>query len=122
MARLREAFTPGSEPTTSAPTSHRAIVLTHSRPAKTLAGALERAIEADFELSIDVLLRDEPAIRVIAAAIPPTWTNDERMRTDVLFLWDHVDSRDVMDRLPARERMMRSNMRRVPSSGGVDRI
>ncbi len=103
MARLRETFTRVGADHVSTYIASGNVVFTHSRPAKTLAGVLERAIEEDFELSIDVLLRDEAAIRVIATAIPPTWTNDETMRTDVLFLWDHVDSRDVMDRLPARE-------------------
>ena len=103
MARLRATFTRVGADHVSTYIASGNVVFTHSLPAETLAGVLEGAIEEDFELSIDVLLRDEPAISAIAAAIPSTWTNDETMRTDVLFLWDHVDSKEVVDQLPARD-------------------
>lgn len=102
MTRLRETFegVGGNDVKTYINSGN--VIFTDTRPADSLATLLEDAIAEEFGLRLEVLLRDEPSMREIATAIPESWTNDSTMRTDVLFLWEHVDSPDVLDELPAR--------------------
>jgi len=67
-----------------------------------LTAALESAIREDFSLAIPVLVRSAADVAAILAAVPAHWTNDERMRSEVMFLWDDVDAFDALARLPAR--------------------
>jgi uncharacterized protein (DUF1697 family) len=39
----------------------------------------------------------------IAEEIPPEWSNDDRLSSDVLFLFPEDDSPEVLDRVPPRE-------------------
>ncbi|MGI2329058.1 DUF1697 domain-containing protein [Planococcus sp. YIM B11945] len=64
-----------------------------------LVAILETAIFEHFELQIKVLLVSEGEFRTIAAAVPENWTNGDQMKSDVLFLWEDVDSESVLDRL-----------------------
>ena len=64
-----------------------------------LTTILEDAIARHFGLSINLLLLPEDRARSIADAIPASWTNDESMRCDVLYLWEDVDEPAVVDRI-----------------------
>lgn len=68
-------------------------------PAK-VTRRIESAIEVDFGLRVDVLLRDRKSIAKLVKAIPPTWVNDKVMRCEVMFLWEQVDHRAVLKQLP----------------------
>jgi len=63
------------------------------------AAAIERALEAEFGFAIKVTLRDRRNVAAISAALPDDWVNDASMKCDVMFLWDHVDSRRALDEL-----------------------
>jgi len=73
------------------------------RSAKRIVPPLEKAIAAGFGFAVDVLIVGEAKLRSIVEAIPTKWTNDQTMRCDVLFLWDDVDRRSVLEELPVRE-------------------
>lgn len=79
------------------------VIFSHDRERSTLTGVLEDAIEEDFGLRHRILLRDTSSIRHVVNAIPDEWVNDGTMRTDVLFLWEHLDSPDVVKQLPVRD-------------------
>jgi uncharacterized protein (DUF1697 family) len=68
-----------------------------------IAPPLEKAIAGEFGFAVDVLVLGEPKLRSVVEAIPAKWTNDQAMRCDVLFLWDDVDRRSILDELPVRE-------------------
>lgn len=72
-------------------------------PASRVAALIEDAVVTDFELEIRVLVLDAAEICRIADAIPETWTHDKIVRTDVIYLWDDLDSPGVIDDLPIRE-------------------
>lgn len=72
-------------------------------PATLVASLIEDAITVDFELTIRVLVLEASEICRIANAIPESWTSDKVMRTDVIYLWDDLDSPGVIDDLPIRE-------------------
>ncbi len=60
---------------------------------------IENAIKKDFQLDIKVLVRDFENIDNICKELPGSWTKNELMRTDVLFLWEKFDRPDIMNQL-----------------------
>lgn len=103
MARLRDMFdrVGASEVRTYINTGN--VIFDHDQDDADLAPRLEAAIAEDFGLDIRVLLRSLEAMTALAAALPPTWNNDSTMKCDVMFLWDEIDSPEVLDRLAIRE-------------------
>ncbi len=61
---------------------------------------LENAITTEFGLSIKVLLKSINEIKTIVEALPDSWKNDSEMKCDVLFLWEEIDSEDILKQLP----------------------
>jgi len=43
----------------------------------------------------------------IAQAVPPEWANDERLKSDVLFLWQQADDERVLEQLPLKQEIDR---------------
>lgn len=64
-----------------------------------LAGILEETILREFDLPIRVVIRSLPDIREVIRHLPEAWTNDDTMRSDVLFLWAEADAPEVLDEL-----------------------
>lgn len=67
--------------------------------AQELSGILEEAILKDFGLPIKVMIRTLDEIKTIMDNLPDHWTNDQSMRSDVLYLWDDVDEESVLEKL-----------------------
>lgn len=64
-----------------------------------IVGEIETAIKSDFELSIKVLVRDFTSIQHICEKLPDTWVKNELMRTDIMFLWENMDSPQIIEQL-----------------------
>lgn len=79
------------------------VVFSDDRDAARLTDILEDTIEEDFGKRHKVLLRDIDSVRKVVDAVPDTWVNDKTMRTRVLFLWEDVDSVEILDQLPVRD-------------------
>ncbi len=60
---------------------------------------IEKAIEKDFKISVPVLLRNQRQLDGLLTRVPDTWVNDQTMKCDVLFLWDEIDSQDVLKQI-----------------------
>lgn len=58
-----------------------------------------KAIKSEFNLDIKVLVRDFRNIETICRELPAGWVKNDRMRTDVMFLWEKYDSHGVLDLL-----------------------
>ncbi len=63
---------------------------------------LETAIFSEFGLRIKVLVYTIDEYSRIAEAVPLEWTNDEKLKSDVLFLWEEVDDESVLEQLPLK--------------------
>ena len=63
-----------------------------------LIQTIEEAILKDFGLRIKVLVRDINNIQNVVKSISETWQNNTEMKTDIMFLWDEVDSKEVLNR------------------------
>lgn len=85
-----------------------------ARDPRRLATKLEKTIEADFGFHVKVLLRDIDAMRAVVKALGGTWINDDTMKCDVMFLWDEVDTPEVVDELPLKPGI--DNARYIPGA------
>ena len=65
-----------------------------------VSAVVTTAVAEDFGVDCSVLVLRGADVQRIAAEIPPTWVNDESAKSDVLYLFDDVDSPDVLDQLP----------------------
>lgn len=100
MKKLKEAFEEvGMSSVTTYINSGNIIFADNSHQKEQLAPILERAIDSHFNLKINVLIYDENEFQKIAEAIPENWSNDQQMKSDVLFLWQDVDEETVLDGL-----------------------
>ena len=59
----------------------------------------EAAIKRDFHLDVKVLVRNYDNIEAICRELPPGWVKNEKMRTDVMFLWEKYDSPEVVEKM-----------------------
>lgn len=64
-----------------------------------LVKKIESAIEKKFGFNVKVLIRDLKTITTVTESIPSSWKNDSEMKCDVMFLWETVDSKNVLKEL-----------------------
>ena len=60
---------------------------------------IEAGIKENFGLTIRVLVRDSKNIEKLCKALPAKWTNNTKMRTEIMFLWESMDSPSVIKKL-----------------------
>lgn len=104
MKRLKETFLRVGMESVSTYINSGNIIFSddrHKRPE--LSALLENAILEDFSLEIRVLVKSLVEYDAVMEVLPASWTNDDEMKSDVLFLWDEADPETVSSGLPARE-------------------
>lgn len=76
-------------------------VLFESSPTKPaeIADILEKEIKERFGFEVHVLVYNSDDFLNISSALPSSWSNDEKMKCDVLFLWKEVDRPDIVEKL-----------------------
>jgi uncharacterized protein (DUF1697 family) len=62
-----------------------------------LVQQIEEGIAKRFGFEVRVVLRGLVEMKALVKAIPSTWTNDQKMRCDVMFLWKEFDRPSVLD-------------------------
>jgi len=103
MARLRQTFERLGLGEVRTYINSGNVIFTAETAGDEITSLLEDAIERDFGLRHPVLVRDLEMIERVEKAIPEQWVSDSTMRTDVLFLWDEINSPSIIDDLPVRE-------------------
>ena len=77
------------------------IVFTTADYTKTeLVQLLEKAIVDTFGLQIKVLVVSLEDMKKVMSTLPASWTNDDKMRSDVLFLWEAINDESILEKLP----------------------
>ena len=103
MAAVREAFAAlGMSDVRTYINSGNVIFSTAASDAHRLATRIERALEQHTGMAINVLVMDHRTLKKIVDAIPRDWVDDKTMRTYVLLLWQELDERGILDRLPIK--------------------
>ena len=64
-----------------------------------LALKIEAMIHSVFDLKILVLIKDQEDLASIIEALPVNWENNATMKSDVLFLWDGVDQKTLLEQI-----------------------
>ncbi|EST54699.1 hypothetical protein T458_09125 [Brevibacillus panacihumi W25] len=64
-----------------------------------IAQILEKAILNTFGLDIKVLVLSLEDMKKVMSSLPESWTNDDKMRSDVLFLWEDINDESILDQL-----------------------
>ncbi len=101
MAKLRQTFESlGFLDAQTFIASGNVVFRTDEADHTQLVRRIESAIEADFGISVRVLLRDLKGLGDLVKEIPDSWKNDNAMRCDVMFLFPDVDNEKVLQYLP----------------------
>lgn len=77
--------------------SGNVIFETDQKDANVLILKIEKALAKTFGFSLRIVLRDAENIQKLCKQIPANWENNADQRTDVLFLWSEVDTKDFID-------------------------
>ncbi len=75
---------------------------------------IESCLKQHFKFDIPTLLKTHTDMRRIARAIPASWHNDPTQRTDVAYLFPHIDHKQVIAILPIRREYI--DIRYVPGA------
>src|SRR5690242_10508394 len=103
MSRLKQAFERlGLQNVSTYINSGNVIFQSSDNPLK-LVIKIEKEIENDFGLQVPVVIRSLDELRAINKALPKSWLNNDKMRTDVMFLWEDVASPDILNQLTVRQ-------------------
>jgi uncharacterized protein (DUF1697 family) len=68
----------------------------------TIQKTIETTMEKEFGFKVPTILRTEEEMKVIAAAIPKEWRNDDSHKTDVAYLFPEIDSEETLVKLPIK--------------------
>jgi len=103
MKQLKGTFErAGMERVTTYINSGNIVFAADGQTHQVLSARLEAAIASDFGFPIRVIVRSLPEIQAVIEALPENWSNNEQMKSDVLFLWEEVDDASVLDKLPLK--------------------
>ena len=75
------------------------VIFESEKPQTELDKLTESAINKEFNLEVPVVIKSEDELKKIAKIVPDEWTNDTDQKTDVLFLWEEVNDKNVLDDL-----------------------
>lgn len=65
----------------------------------TIVADIEEAILAAFGFRVPVVVRSQQQLEEVLANVPGEWENNTEQKTDIIFLWDEVDSPESRDAL-----------------------
>ncbi|MDN5709602.1 MAG: DUF1697 domain-containing protein [Planococcus sp. (in: firmicutes)] len=99
MKELKEVFEQAGMSSVKTYINSGNIIFKDARNKEQVTLVLEQAIFERFGLRIKVLVYSFDEYSLIAQAVPPEWVNDERLKSDVLFLWEQADDEGVLEQL-----------------------
>jgi uncharacterized protein (DUF1697 family) len=65
-----------------------------------LTQLIESGIKTHCKMDIRVVIKSQRELAAICKKMPREWVTDKIMRTDVMFLWDEVDTPDTIATIP----------------------
>ncbi|MFK8794980.1 DUF1697 domain-containing protein [Planococcus plakortidis] len=99
MKELKEAFEQAGMSSVKTYINSGNIVFKDDRIKEQVTLVLEATIFERFGLRIKVLVYSFDEFSRIVQALPAEWANDERLKSDVLFLWQQADDEGVLEQL-----------------------
>ncbi len=105
MKQLKQAFEQAGMTAVVTYINSGNIIFASELPQHELSPLLEQKIHEIFSLDIPVMIRNLIEITAVIEALPEDWTNDDQMKSDVLFLWNEIDDPSIIDKLPLKPNM-----------------
>lgn len=100
MAKLKQTFEKlGFQDVASYINSGNLIFSDGKHSDRELTDQIEKAIEKVFGFRVEVVIRNSSEIAAVVKTLPKDWVNNSDMKCDVLFLWDEVNNKNVLDEL-----------------------
>lgn len=78
--------------------SGNVIFESNNKPAD-LKASIEDIIKKELGLTIRVLIINRNTISDVIRLTPVDWANDYNMKTDVMFLWQEIDTPSILDKI-----------------------
>lgn len=75
------------------------VLFESSKNENQLEKIIADAIKKEFHLAVPVVVRSNNTMSKLEKEIPKSWTNDAEMKTDVLFLWDEVNDKSILEKI-----------------------
>lgn len=75
------------------------IFTTDEHSKNELVHILKETILDTFGLQIKVLVLSLEDMKKVMSSLPESWTNDDKMKSDVLFLWEDVNDESILEKL-----------------------
>ena len=72
-----------------------------------LTKLIESGITAHCKMEIRVVVKSRNDLAAICRKMPREWVTDQVMRTDVMFLWDEVDTPEMIATIPTNPKVDR---------------
>ncbi len=76
------------------------VIFESSKSKAAIQREIELIFKKEFSFEIPTLIKTKNEVQKIAKAIPDDWQNDKKQRTDVAYLFDKIDSRNIINELP----------------------
>lgn len=99
MKRLKEIFEKAGLLNVSTYINSGNVIFESTEMSEKLTVYLEKAVEKEFGFKIKIVVKSLKDIEAIAGKLPDNWKNDLEMKTDVMFLWEDVDNKKVLESL-----------------------
>lgn len=71
-----------------------------------ILAALDASFRSKLGFDIPTLVKTLDDLKRIEAEIPAEWQNDTEQRTDVAYLFDEIDSPEIIDRMPFNKNLV----------------
>ena len=78
------------------------VIFESDVPKKSVTAMIGGALEKEFGAEIPVIVKSQKEMAVIASAIPDEWLNDTEQKTDVAYLFEKIDSPEIIGKLPVK--------------------
>jgi uncharacterized protein (DUF1697 family) len=103
MATIKEALVElGLSDVRTYINSGNVIFTTRESAPRSLAAAIEKALEGRTGTPAKALVVDHKSLKKLVDAIPRGWVDDKTMRTYVLLLWKDIDDPKILERMPVK--------------------
>lgn len=97
MSKLKKSFESlGHEKVSTYINSGNIFFETKEKDKTKLVKEIEKVLKKDFKLDLRVVIRGASDINKICNKVSPNWKNDDKQRTEVLFLWDEFDNKNTL--------------------------
>jgi uncharacterized protein (DUF1697 family) len=97
MAKLRQTFENLGHTNVLTYINSGNVIFDSTQPSTLLVEKIEQSIKDDFGFEVRVVVRSKDQIESVNKALPESWTNNIDMKTDVMFLWDEINSPKILD-------------------------